>query len=567
MKKKIFIVLFLAGLFGCTKDLDVTTPVHVKDILSTDIVGSSSSSTYFPLFQLFLGKSNADCDQKISDMYRHFFNQKINNADNPDKIYYEVGNDKAYIYDTGNKDVRSEGMSYGMMITVQLNRQTEFNKLWNWAKTYMLNADNTFAWQCSTSGTKLDTNAASDGDQYFTMALYFAHNRWGSSGTYNYKASADAIASAMLSKIFVGTNSLPAFTPKNTGYTDPSYHLPLFYQLFAKYTGNTKWNDIAKASRQYLATTVSRSTYGLVPDYSNYDGTPNNGGSNHDTFRFDAWRTIMNINLDIAWNGDHYGEYGTWPGTTKVLPMEYDTRILNFFNNQGISSYLNQYKLDGTGGEGDHSPGLVAMNAVGARFLYDLRLAQNYAQQFWDTPMPSGTYRYYDGCLYMLSMLFSTGNYNVIDTDGSTIAFKLYTGNPNYAVNTFKSNWSGRVLTATGTQNDADTKAQPANSSWNSQQWQLETVPNTTYFRLKNIYSNKYLNVQNQNESAKVVCYDLHEDWTSEQWIIQTVSGNQVRLKNVWSGKYLTVQNTSDYASIFSQSLNTGWASQIWIMN
>ena len=43
----------------------------------------------------------------------------------------------AYIEDTGNHDARTEGMSYGMMMCVQMDRKEEFDRLWKWAKTYM----------------------------------------------------------------------------------------------------------------------------------------------------------------------------------------------------------------------------------------------------------------------------------------------------------------------------------------------------------------------------------------------------------------------------------------------
>lgn len=33
-----------------------------------------------------------------------------------ERIYHPVGEDMAYIVDTGNIDVRTEGMSYGMMM-------------------------------------------------------------------------------------------------------------------------------------------------------------------------------------------------------------------------------------------------------------------------------------------------------------------------------------------------------------------------------------------------------------------------------------------------------------------
>jgi len=60
-------------------------------------------------------------------------------------------------YDTGNLDVRSEGMLYGMMITVQMNKKTEFDALWNWTKTNMQHSGTSewayyFAWNCNTAG-------------------------------------------------------------------------------------------------------------------------------------------------------------------------------------------------------------------------------------------------------------------------------------------------------------------------------------------------------------------------------------------------------------------------------
>ncbi len=43
----------------------------------------------------------------------------------------------AYLEDTGNHDVRTEGMSYGMMICVQTGHKEEFDLLWEVARTYM----------------------------------------------------------------------------------------------------------------------------------------------------------------------------------------------------------------------------------------------------------------------------------------------------------------------------------------------------------------------------------------------------------------------------------------------
>ncbi|MFR1206111.1 MAG: glycosyl hydrolase family 8, partial [Bifidobacterium catenulatum] len=55
----------------------------------------------------------------------------------PDKIYWENDEGLGYVMDTGNHDVRTEGMSYAMMIAVQYDRKDVFDKLWGWVMKYM----------------------------------------------------------------------------------------------------------------------------------------------------------------------------------------------------------------------------------------------------------------------------------------------------------------------------------------------------------------------------------------------------------------------------------------------
>ena len=69
-----------------------------------------------------------------------------------ERFYHEAGGDMAYLEDTGNHDVRTEGMSYGMMVCVQLDKKAEFDRLWKWVRTYMYipagPCRNYFAWSC-----------------------------------------------------------------------------------------------------------------------------------------------------------------------------------------------------------------------------------------------------------------------------------------------------------------------------------------------------------------------------------------------------------------------------------
>ncbi|HND47878.1 MAG TPA: glycosyl hydrolase family 8, partial [Anaerolineales bacterium] len=116
------------------------------------------TGVYPNLFKDYLGKSDEEIQAKIDSA----FHQLFYGDDATERVYYPVGSDMAYISDIANEDVRSEGMSYGMMIAVQLNKKEEFDRLWKWTKTYMYQKDGGykgyFAWHCKTDGTQLAAN-------------------------------------------------------------------------------------------------------------------------------------------------------------------------------------------------------------------------------------------------------------------------------------------------------------------------------------------------------------------------------------------------------------------------
>ncbi|HTN41936.1 MAG TPA: glycosyl hydrolase family 8, partial [Asticcacaulis sp.] len=170
----------------------------------SDGAGAYKTGQYRNLFVERLGHTQAETAQKTERAF-----QKLFHGDGQEeRIYFETGANAdgplAYITDWANNDARSEGMSYGMMIAVQLDKKREFDALWNWSKTYMLTTDpenpsqGYFAWSMGTDGSPRAVGAAPDGEEYYVMALYFAAHRWGNGkGIYNYQAEADKILSGM----------------------------------------------------------------------------------------------------------------------------------------------------------------------------------------------------------------------------------------------------------------------------------------------------------------------------------------------------------------------------------
>ena len=385
--------------------------------------GSYFTGKYHNLFQELLGKSESQVRARIDNAYQQLFY-----GDNStQRVYYPQGANKAYVEDIAHNDVRTEGMSYGMMIAVQLNKKVEFDRLWSWAKTFMQHRiqprKTYFAWHCKTNGAVLDSTAASDGEEWFVTALFFAAARWGNGeGVFNYGAEAQAILDAMLNKegkpwsdgrivnMFNLKEKQVVFVPdiSASGFTDPSYHLPHYYELWARWakSNNRFWCDAASTSRKFFKKAAHPRT-GLMPDYAHFDGTPiNRRGSRNDDFRFDAWRVGMNVALDYAWFGKDPWE------------VAQSNRLLNFFYAQSIEKYGNQFKLDGTTLSDDRSVGLVAMNAAACLASTNAN-RKEFVEELWNTPIPSGPYRYYDGLLYMLGLLQVSGEFKIYDPTGA----------------------------------------------------------------------------------------------------------------------------------------------------
>lgn len=239
---------------------------------------------------------------------------------NGKSLLFGVGDDMAFIKAIDSNDIRSEGMSYGMFIAVMMNDQVTFNKLWKFTKTHIQNTSGPhqdfFAWQLSADAPYLPiaTNPAPDGEEYFAMALFLANNRWGSDeGIFNYDAEANQILHDMIFTRSPTTRHMmhPHFkqvefvtTLNVDSFTDPSYHLPAFYDLWAVWAkeNNNYWHDVAEISREYFTKAAHPAT-GLFSDYASHEGVPEitsfNGNSHKSAW--DSFRVMGNLAMDYYW--------------------------------------------------------------------------------------------------------------------------------------------------------------------------------------------------------------------------------------------------------------------------
>jgi len=415
--KPVLLSMMFAAVASTALPSTITLPVQ----------GAASSGSYRNLF-VEMGKTPEQVDAKVQSVFTQLF-FGTSNPENQ-KVFYEYGEDMGYIKAMDSDDIRSEGMSYGMMIAVQMDRQDVFDKLWKFAKTYMQHPSGDragyFSWQLETKApfAMKDPNPAPDGEEYFAMALFFASHRWGDKdGIFAYSTEANWILKEMVGKE-ANSSVVPMMNPEhkmiefspavgNGRFTDPSYHLPAFYTLWSQWAAQDRdfWKAAADTSRAYFQRACHPVT-GLATEYQAFDGTPEptSFNANSATFSGDSWRVAMNIAMDYAWF-----KVDSWQ-------VQQSVRMLKFFDGKG--AYKSGYEQDGSAATVTYqSEGHVAMNAVAA-LASDDPIAWKFVEAAWNKPIATGTYRYYNGLLQMLGLLHCAGKFQIWAPGASNVRVK-----------------------------------------------------------------------------------------------------------------------------------------------
>ena len=356
-----------------------------------------------------IGIDDAQVSARIAECFHIIF------FDPEEGFYRSVDADSGCMEDTGNHDARTEGMSYGMMMCVQMDRQDLFDRLWTFSMRYMYQTDGVykgyFAWSTQLDGTHNAEGPAPDGEEYFAMALFMADARWGSrEGIFDYARMAREILRHCVHQHELVPGGQPMWNPQNhyikfipeMEISDPSYHLPHFYELFALLAEENDrpfWKEAARASREYIALSAHPVT-GMSPEYAAYDGSTVRMFDKPGAYYSDAYRVAMNIALDALW-------FGKTPALCGVV-----TRLQDFMASQLPEENFRAYELDGTPSEerAMHPTAITAVCAA-ASIASDSPTADMWLHRFFHLPMRRGHRRYYDNCLYFFCLLMLGGQY------------------------------------------------------------------------------------------------------------------------------------------------------------
>lgn len=294
----------------------------------------------------------------------------------------------------------SEGMGYGLLLSVYFNEQTLFDELFDYVKVCS-DSNGLMHWKTN-NGIVVSPGSDSEADQNIALALIFADKLWGSEGQVDYETEAENLLGKIKMYEFDSYGNLKpgdSFSePRN-----PSYLVPGWYEVFRAFTGSEFWTS-ARNKAYMLSAFAANATTGLVPDWCTLNGSPSTSMSQGDIFRYDAVRLPLKFAVAYSWYGH-------------TDAKNICTKQVNFFNNIGATNIVDGYKLNGTPVGNYHTAAFVASAAAATMTGTDKQLAK----AFYDECLETEASEYYGSTLRLFALMYMTGNLQNLYANGNQI--------------------------------------------------------------------------------------------------------------------------------------------------
>jgi oligosaccharide reducing-end xylanase len=245
---------------------------------------------------------------------------------------------------------------------------------------------------------------------YVVTALLFAEGRWGNSeGVLDYGAQARGYLDVMLNKeelsggVVQGVTNLfdrDVLLPKHIPVEDSDNQvgvgsvLPAFFEVWGMVTDEPFWFEAAQRGREFLQESAHPET-GLSPARTDYSGIPL---PDEDIFNESTYGVGLANALDFLWWGVDVGQ------------VDLADRRTSYFANYPSNPYPSIYKIDGQPLNDTPSGALVAHNGATAA-IATISEREGLVRRVWETPMPQGLYRFFDGINQMQALLVLGGYY------------------------------------------------------------------------------------------------------------------------------------------------------------
>ncbi len=214
------------------------------------------------------------------------------------QVWYNASNGWVYAPE-GTCSTVSEAIAYGMLITVYMDDESTFKKLYEvWSNNGGATAG--MNWRI---GCDKGDGSATDADEDAALALVMASKQWNNS---TYLNNAKSLINWIAQNDIDGNNSIKPGSNWSSSL-NPSYVMLGHYRLFEKVTGDSKWSTIRqKAAKDLLACQDSKT--GLVGDWCDWNShkpvLTNAAVSNDIGYYDDASRTPWRTAWAYYWYGD-----------------------------------------------------------------------------------------------------------------------------------------------------------------------------------------------------------------------------------------------------------------------
>lgn len=240
----------------------------------------------------------------------------------PARIIWDTNDDSYCVIDECTNSYKkrgctvSEGIGYGMLITLFAGDIDAFNSLWYYSKGYRdyRGGHNLTPWRTGTYSydalvQQANASSATDADLDIATSLILAYYM-----TQNPAYLNDAIAIATsiweleISPTFMIYSGNMATWKKETSAYNLSYFSPIAIKLFALVDPNHPWQNVLDKMYTYMQT-VQAAGPGMLPDWSDVNGVaidPKNGSATKTYWRFfhEAVRIPWRIAWDYYWTQD-----------------------------------------------------------------------------------------------------------------------------------------------------------------------------------------------------------------------------------------------------------------------
>ena len=313
------------------------------------------------------------------------------------------GDDRSRVRFDITSETVSEGIGYGMLISVYIGDQELFDGLWNYYSDF-LNQNGVMNWKINGCSNAIGLNGATDAELDVAMALIIASHRWENTNNINYKTAASNLINTIKThEIESGTNILkPGDVWGGFETTNISYYAPSYYRAYKTHTNDNSWDNIANKSYEIITLNqaATGAVYNLVSDWCKGDGKfsaevaswAKHQGKKYD---YDAGRTPWRIAMDYLWYG-----------TTNALA--YTNKCIDFIKaKNGLDNIYPGYNLDGTPSIQSYKDvTFTGAYATAAMSSTDQTFVNNAYTQVVNMPIES----YFGATLRVLYLLTLSGN-------------------------------------------------------------------------------------------------------------------------------------------------------------